>query len=308
MPSSLRRSTKYAASRSASGSGAATTRNAVPSACSSRKVCCARWRNPPNSVSSAVTNVCTSRRNWAPSTLVRALVKMPKPRRHQPRRSPRGGEQQADEAAVEEAREPLGRVEEVQRRARGRGVDDDQVVAARSDLGVAVDLPELLHRHVLLRPREGARQRLVEGVVEDLPGLLRAGLALHHLVEGALHVEHHRVERAAGPSLTGADPRHRARGVVELGDAHRLGQPAGRVDGEHHDVPPALGGPQRQGGRDRGLAHAAGAAAHDDADRRVVEEGIDVEARGRLAGLRPDAGAGPGHRVIPCSRSSPASS
>jgi hypothetical protein len=33
--SSLRRSTKYAASRSASGSGAATTRNAVPSACSS---------------------------------------------------------------------------------------------------------------------------------------------------------------------------------------------------------------------------------------------------------------------------------
>ena len=33
--SSPSRSTKYAASRSASGSGAATTRNAVPSACSS---------------------------------------------------------------------------------------------------------------------------------------------------------------------------------------------------------------------------------------------------------------------------------
>ena len=40
--SSPSRSTKYAASRSASGSGAATTRNAVPSAWSSSKVFCAR--------------------------------------------------------------------------------------------------------------------------------------------------------------------------------------------------------------------------------------------------------------------------
>ena len=37
------------------------------------------------------------------------------------------------------------------------------------------------------------------------------------------------------------DARHQARGVVELGEAHRLGQPAGRVDGQHHDRAALLG-------------------------------------------------------------------
>ena len=79
MSSSLSRSTKYAASRSASGSGAATTRNAVPSACSSAKVFSARCRKPPKSVSNAATKVCMSRSTWAPSTLVSALVTIEKP-------------------------------------------------------------------------------------------------------------------------------------------------------------------------------------------------------------------------------------
>ena len=34
----------------------------------------------------------------------------------------------------------------------------------------------------------------------------------------------------------GVDAGHRPRGVVELGEAQRLGQPAGRVDGEHDDL------------------------------------------------------------------------
>ena len=52
------------------------------------------------------------------------------------------------------------------------------------------------------------------------------------LVEGPLHVQHHRVQLAAGRRV---DARHRARGVVQLGQPQRLGQPAGRVDGQHHD-------------------------------------------------------------------------
>ena len=128
--SSSSRSTKYAASRSASGSGAATTRNAVPSAWSSSKVVCARCRNPPNSVSNAATNVCMSRSTCAPRILVSALVTSPSPAVIS-RAGPLGRrQQQPDEPAVEEAGEPLGGVEEVQRDARRRGVDDDQVPAA----------------------------------------------------------------------------------------------------------------------------------------------------------------------------------
>ena len=79
------------------------------------------------------------------------------------------GEQDADHAAVEEGRQPLGGVEEVQRRAGRRGVDDDEVVVAGG-----LELAELLHRHVLLRAGEGGRERLVEGVRQDRLGLGRA--------------------------------------------------------------------------------------------------------------------------------------
>ena len=152
MSSSLSRSTKYAASRSASGSGAATTRNAVPSAWSSSKVFWARARKPPNRVSKAATKVCMSLSTVAPRILVSALVIMPIPADISFGRAAGRRQQQPDEPAVEEAGEPLRCVEEVERRPRRRGVDHDQVVGAGLDR-VAVELAELLHRHVLLRAR-----------------------------------------------------------------------------------------------------------------------------------------------------------
>ena len=107
--------------------------------------------------------------------------------------------------------------------------------------------------------------RLVEGVGEDLRGLLGGRVRLDDLVEGALHVEHHRVEAAAAG---GVGPRHRARGVVELDQAHRLRQPPGRVDREDDDPPPRSAARSAERGGRRGLADAAGAAADDDPGRR----------------------------------------
>lgn len=88
--SAARRSTKYAASRSASRSGAATTRKAVPGAWSSLYVASARVRNPPNIVSIAATNVCTSCRSWPPSSLPRApvIIDIPTLRNFIPARPP----------------------------------------------------------------------------------------------------------------------------------------------------------------------------------------------------------------------------
>jgi hypothetical protein len=152
-----------------------------------------------------------------------------------------------------------------------------------STLRIGVELPELLHRHVLLGARERAGQCDVERVLQDLSRLLRAGLALDHLVEGALHVEHHRVERAlvsrAGRAGRG-HARHRAGRVVELLDPHRLGQAPGGVDGEDDDAASPLGGTQRQRRRRRRLADATGAAAHDDPGLRVVEQAVDVQGAG----------------------------
>ena len=93
---------------------------------------------------------------------------------------------------VEEAREPARRVEEVERVARGRRVDDDEV-----EVRLLVQLVELLHRHVLLRAREPAGDVAVEAVAVD-PLRLRGidGVARDQLVEGRLGVEHHRPQLA----------------------------------------------------------------------------------------------------------------
>ena len=108
---------------------------------------------------------------------------------------------------------------------------------------------------------------------------------------------------SSAPPAAVSTPDDRARGVVERLDAHRLGEPAGRVDGEHDDLAPALGRAQRERRRGGGLADAARAAADDDPGARVVEQRVDVERGGRRrrrAGRR-----GRGSRVrrhaIPCS-------
>ena len=151
--------------------------------------------------------------------------------------------QNLDEPAVQEGAEPVRRVQEVQRGAARRGVDHDQV-----PLAVRVQLAQLLHRHVLLRAGEARGQRLVEGVRHDLLGAALVGVFEHDVVERALHVQHHRVQPAPGRCVDALD---RTRGVVQLGQAQRLREPPCRVDGEHDDVPAALGGAQREG-RGRG--------------------------------------------------------
>ena len=82
-----------------------------------------------------------------------------------------GRHEPVHDAAVEEVGDALRRLEEVERVARRRRVDDDQVVAP-----AGVQLAELLDGHVLLRAGEALRQVLVEAVVED---------ALAHLGDGA---------------------------------------------------------------------------------------------------------------------------
>ena len=122
-----------------------------------------------------------------------------------------GASSSAQHPAVEKAGQPLRRVQKVERRARWRRVDDDQV-----PLVLGVQLTQLLHRHVLLRAGERRAHGLVERVGEDLLGALGVGVGEHDLVEGPLHVEHHRVQLAA---VAGVHALDLARGVGQLGQA-----------------------------------------------------------------------------------------
>jgi hypothetical protein len=99
----------------------------------------------------------------------------------------------------------------------------------------------------------------------------------HDVVERPLHVEHRRIQAAAGGRVDAGDG---ARRVVQLAQTERLGQPAGGIDGQHDRLAPGLGGPQRERGRGRRLADPAGAAADDDLDRTVGQDGVDVEVGG----------------------------
>ena len=188
----------------------------------------------------------------------------------------RGRGEQADEAAVQERPEALGGVQEVQGRAGRRGVDDDEVPTrvVRVLLCLESQLPELLHRHVLLGSGEGARDGLVERVGQNLLGLLRGRVCLNDLIEGAFHVQHHRVQRTAPRVVDALD---RAGRVVELGQPQRLCQASGRVDGQHDDMAAGLGCPQSQRCRGGRLTDSARTAAHDDAGMRVVQQRVDVQ-------------------------------
>ena len=80
------------------------------------------------------------------------------------RREPGRLHEDAQRAAFDELGEAPRRVEEVERVAGRRRVEDEQVEAA-----LAVQLEELLHRHVLLRAGQGAGDLLVDAVVRG-PG------------------------------------------------------------------------------------------------------------------------------------------
>src|SRR5262249_24043132 len=97
--------------------------------------------------------------------------------------------QDREDARVEQPGEPARRIEEVDGVSRRRRVDDEQIVAALP--GEPVDL---LYRPVLGRSGEGAREVLVEAVLEDgarVRGGRREGE--DELVERPLDVEQERV-------------------------------------------------------------------------------------------------------------------
>ncbi len=166
-----------------------------------------------------------------------------------------------------------------------RGVEDDQPVVA-----AVAQLPELLHRDVLLRAGERARQRLVEAVLEDLVALLRRGVAADELVPGALHVEHHRVHRRLR-----RQPRAPRAGSGEI-SASRLPSSespsalASRRAGSMvhtSELRPRRRGAQRERRRDGGLADAARA----DADQHVAcSRAPRRSARSRLLQQRLERG------------------
>ena len=132
-----------------------------------------------------------------------------------------------------------GRVEEVERVARRRRVEHEQV-----EVALLVELVELGDRGELLRAGDRARELLVDPVGEHLVAraLVRREV-LDQLVERALGVEHHRPQLAAhldavrGEALGVDQPRL----VAELLEPERVGQPPRRVDRHHGDLQPALG-------------------------------------------------------------------
>ena len=95
------------------------------------------------------------------------------------------------------------------------------------------------------------------------------------LVERALHVEHHRVQGAGS-----CDSRNRARGVVEMGEPHRLGEPARRIDGEDADSPALLRRAKGDGGRCGRLADATGTSADNDPNGGIAEDLVDMQCGG----------------------------
>ena len=176
-------------------------------------------------------------------------------------------EEELQRAPLDEARHALRGVDEVERVARGRRVEHEQVVAR-----LLVQLVQLLHRHVLLRARHRVGDLLVDAVLQDAVARLLVGrVALHEIVEGALRVEHHRPQLAlhldpvGGEALRVDEPFL----VAQLRQPQRVCEPLGGVDREHGDLQPLRGHSHRDRRRRRRLADAAGACA--DADLAALE-------------------------------------
>ena len=177
-------------------------------------------------------------------------------------------------AALDELREPLGRVEEVEGVAGGRGVEDEEVVAA-----LLVDLEELLHRHVLLGAGQGVGELAVDPVLEDPVAASRhparaCGRARRRWPSrpACIAQSSPRISEPARSKSVGSTQPGR---VLELLQAQRVGQSLGGVDRQHADLLAARGEPGGERGRGGRLAHAARARA--DADPAALD---DVRDRG----------------------------
>ena len=171
---------------------------------------------------------------------------------------------------------------------RDGGVSTTMRSHGRSASARRAQLAELLHRHVLLRAGERARQRLVEGVREDRGGALGVGVGLDDLVERPLHVEHHRGERAGRRRRPSTGRGSLSSSVSPIDCASRR---AGSMVSTTTSRPRSAARSAERG-RGRGLADAAGAAAHDDLDACGRRAGRRRRAPGcagrrRWAGLMP---------------------
>ncbi len=147
-----------------------------------------------------------------------------------------------------------------------RGVDDDQVV-----LVLVVEQAELIEGHIVVAGHEPGGQRPVQGVGQK--GLGRRGVGgtiTNQLVPGPAHLDHQHPEAP----LDGPD-RDQHRLPVEPVDTQSVGQPPGRIDGDHQD--PTSMGPGRpgtEGGGHRGLANPA--SADHDQNRLSGQEAVDL--------------------------------
>ena len=184
-------------------------------------------------------------------------------RRHVDQPRAVGDDQPAQQARREEVGHALRRIEEVERVACRRGVDDDQVVGAGR-----VDLVEPFHGDVVVGLHEAGRDVLVQGIGQNGLARRRVGrVGPDQVVPALLGVEH------GGPQLAPGGGRRPGKHLVGNADlvvpdplqTQCVGQAARRVDGEHQDSPALLHHRRgRQCGGGRRLAHAAGAAGDHD--------------------------------------------
>ena len=136
----------------------------------------------------------------------------------------------AQEARGEELGHPFRGVEEVERIAGGRRVDDDEVVVA-----LGVDLVEALHGDVVMALDEPTRDVAVQGVGQDLvAGARVGGMAPNEGVPRLLHVEHGRPQLAPGTQSCRPEGvvGHAVLVIADSAQAQSVGQPAGGVHGE----------------------------------------------------------------------------
>ena len=207
-----------------------------------------------------------------PVTRFSTLIAIELPAADDPGRDARRLHEHLHAAALDELRQPLRGVEEVERVARGRSVEDEEVVAA-----LLVDLEELLHRHVLLRAGQGVGELAVDAVLEDPVAGLR--------VRGVLARRARRrspSRRASSPRARRASRRRRRSksfGSTCLGvfpSSSRPSESARRLAGSivsTHTFCPRAARPGGQRGRGGRLAHAARAGA--DADPVPLDDLVD---------------------------------
>jgi len=124
---------------------------------------------------------------------------------------------------------------------------------------------ELLHRHVLLCARERAGDVAVDAVAEDAIADLRAGCVLRdQCVEGALGVEHHRVELTARrqPMTLEELGRHALLVHRHLVEPEAVREPTRGVDRQAQHLAALRRRMQRERGRGGRLADTAAADGH----------------------------------------------